>query len=64
MRASLGCLIVVVAMIGGGYLAAQILGCFFANRTGEWDPMTVVLWIVIHPSCRDLLRVDCDTSDP
>ena len=49
MRASLGCLIVAAAMIGGGYLAAQILGFFFANPTGEWDPMTVVVWIVIIP---------------
>ena len=49
MRASLGCLIVVAAMIGGGYLATQILGCFFVNPTGEWDLMTVVLWIVVIP---------------
>jgi hypothetical protein len=48
MRA-FGCLIVAAAMIGGGYLATQILGCFFVNPTGEWDPMTVVLWIVIIP---------------
>jgi hypothetical protein len=49
MRATLGCLIVVVAMAGGGYLAAQILRCCFASRTGEWDLLTAVLWIVIIP---------------
>jgi hypothetical protein len=49
MRVLLGFLIRVAAMIAGGYLTAQILGCFFVNPTGEWDPMTVVLWIVFIP---------------
>jgi hypothetical protein len=49
MRASLRFLIVVAAMIAGGYLAAQILGCCFASRTGEWGSMTAVLAIVIVP---------------